>query len=86
MNVDMLVLMVGMEPSPTTRLFSTDMEISDPYGFYLSIDHEAADNLTKYPGIFLAGSGKRPMAIPKTRKDADAAAWEILRYLKNRMQ
>ncbi len=56
--------------------------MSDPYGFYLSQDHESDDNITRHAGIFLAGSGKRPMAIPKTRKDADAAAWEIIRYLK----
>ena len=82
MGVDLLVLMVGMEPSPSTRLFSKALDMADPYGFFLSQDHESADNLTRHAGIFLAGSGKRPMAIPKTRKDADAAAWEIIHYQK----
>ena len=82
MSVDLLVLMVGMEPSPSTKLFSKALDIADSYGFYLSQDHENADNLTRHAGLFLAGSGKRPMAIPKTRKDADAAAWEVIRYLK----
>lgn len=82
MTVDLLVLMVGMEPSPSTRHFAEELQMSDPYGFYLSQDHESDDNITRHAGIFLAGSGKRPMAIPKTRKDADAAAWEIIRYLK----
>ena len=82
MNVDLLVLMVGMEPSPSTRKFAEKLQMSDPYGFLLSLDHESADNLTRHNGLFLAGSAKRPMAIPKTRKDADAAAWEIVRYLK----
>ncbi|MBP5395595.1 MAG: CoB--CoM heterodisulfide reductase iron-sulfur subunit A family protein [Bacteroidales bacterium] len=86
MSTDLLVLMVGMEPSPSTKKFSADLQISDPYGFLLSADHEAADNITRHPGIFVAGSCKRPMAIPKTRKDADAAAWEILQYLKRGAQ
>ena len=84
MEVDLLVLMVGMEASPSTKQFAQELGIADPYGFYLSADRESADNATAHPGLFVAGSGKRPLSIPKTLKDADAAAWEIAAYLNNR--
>lgn len=86
MEADLLVLMVGMETSPSTRKFARELGISDPYGFYLSADHESADNATAHPGLFVAGSGKRPLSVPKTLKDADAAAWEIAAYLNKRIK
>ncbi len=81
LETDLLVLMVGMEASASTRRFSKELQMSDAYGFFESENHETDDNKCRHKGIFVAGSCKRPMPIPQTLKDADAAALEIMDYL-----
>ena len=83
MQTDLLVLMVGMEPSASTRRFSKELNIGDPYGYYLSLNRETADNATAHQGLYTAGSAKRPMPVPHAIKDGEAAAWEIADYLQN---
>ncbi|MBO4403191.1 MAG: CoB--CoM heterodisulfide reductase iron-sulfur subunit A family protein [Bacteroidales bacterium] len=85
MKVDLLVLMVGMEPSPSTRQFAEKLGISDPYGYFVSQNSETADNATVHKGLFVAGSAKRPMPVPQALKEGEAAAWEIAGYLSDNL-
>lgn len=84
LTVDLFVLMVGMEASETTRFISQKFNISNEYGFLQSKQRYCSDNETEIKGLFLAGTCKRPMTIPKSLKDGDAAANAIFDYLKNR--
>jgi heterodisulfide reductase subunit A len=82
MSTDLLVLMVGMEPSCGTKQLSDACRINGEYGFAVSKDVHLSDNLTERPGLFLAGACKRPMSITETITDARAAAWEIIQYVR----
>ena len=59
-------------------------DIANNYGFLTSKHRHFADNETIYDGLFLAGTCKRPMTIPKSIKDGASAATEIDFYLKNK--
>lgn len=80
-TVDMLVLMVGMEASPSTKLLSRQNEIEGEYGFSKASGSFLKDNATDKQGLFLAGTCKRPLTIPETIADARAAAIQIVDYL-----
>lgn len=79
MTSDMLVLMVGMEPSEGTKMIGKKCQICGNYGFLNSIDPHLDDNLTIYPNLFLAGSCKRPMTLTDVITDARSAASILLR-------
>jgi heterodisulfide reductase subunit A len=79
--VDLVVLMVGMEPSKSTAQFSKEFEMSDPYGYICSTNNYTSDNETGRLGLFVAGTAKRQLAIPDVIRDADAAAYVINEYL-----
>ena len=83
MTTDLLVLMVGMEPSEGTRQLAGCCNICGDYGFAQSKDAHLGDNLTDKKGLFLAGACKRPMSITDTITDARSAAFEIIQYLHN---
>lgn len=84
LTVDLLVLMVGIEASATTKFLAEKFDIANNYGFLTSKHRHFADNETIYDGLFLAGTCKRPMTIPKSIKDGASAATEIDFYLKNK--
>jgi len=81
-TVDMLVLMVGMEPSESTKLLSKQNGIEGEYGFAKARGLFLNDNETDKKGLFLAGTCKRPLTIPETIADARSAATRITEYLK----
>ena len=81
-TVDMFVLMVGMEPSHSTRELSAQNNIQGEYGFAKSLDMFYSDNLTEKKGLFLAGTCKRPLTIPDTIADARASVVQIMEYIK----
>jgi len=81
LTVDMLVLMVGMEAAETTLKFATKFDIASPYGFILSKHRHLSDNQTQYSGLFVAGTCKRPLTVPKTIKDGATAAAEVSLFL-----
>ncbi|NDV46913.1 CoB--CoM heterodisulfide reductase iron-sulfur subunit A family protein [Paludibacter sp. 221] len=83
-TVDMLVLMVGMEPSPTTKKLSSQNNIEGEYGFAKAFGSFLNDNKTDKAGLFLAGTCKRPLTIPETIADARAAAGEIVEYVRGK--
>ena len=74
MTTDLLVLMVGMEPSEGTRCLAKAAGICGDYGFASSIDPHLADCHTSQEGLFVCGSCKRPMSINDVVNDARSAA------------
>jgi heterodisulfide reductase subunit A len=82
MTPDLLVLMIGMEPSKSTKLLATQCKYEEEYGFFKTLNPILADQKTDKKGLFVAGACKRPMSIPDVLSDARAAAIEIGEYLK----
>lgn len=81
-TVDMLVLMVGMEPSHATQRLSAQNGIDGAYGFAKALDLFLSDHRTKKEGLFLAGTCKRPLSIPETLADARAAAIQVMEFVR----
>lgn len=81
MSTDLLVLMVGMEPSCGTKQLANACNINGEYGFAVSKNAHLSDNLTEKEGLFLAGACKRPMSITDTITDARSAALEMIKYV-----
>jgi len=82
MTTDLLVLMIGMEPSKGTKLLAKVCDCEEEYGFFQTLNPILEDQKTKLPGLFAAGTCKRPLSIPDVLSDARAAAIEIEEYLK----
>ncbi|MDD4149359.1 MAG: FAD-dependent oxidoreductase [Bacteroidales bacterium] len=82
MTVDLLVLMVGIEASAGTTLLSEQNDVLGLYGFAKPLGLYSEDNMTTKPGLFLAGTCKRPLTLPETLADARSAATDIIKYLK----
>lgn len=80
-SFDLVVLMVGMEPSETTRQLAHSLKIKNRYGFINTADSFANDHKTSSAGFFAAGTCKRQMSIPETLKDAAAASLSVIQYL-----
>ena len=83
MTVDILVLMVGMEASTSTRILSAQNGIPGEYGFAGGSGINFRDNHTTKAGLFLAGTCKRPLSFQETIADAGAAAIQMMDYLKD---
>ncbi len=81
MTTDLLVLMVGMEASCGTKALGKACDISGDYGFIRTVSPHLYDNDTGKPGLFAAGSCKRPMSVWDTVNDARAAALAIKEYV-----
>lgn len=81
MTTDLLVLMVGMEPSCGTRNLGQSCGVSGNYGFIDTANPHLNDNRTKSAGLFAAGTCKRPMSVWDSVNDARSAAFEIKNYL-----
>ena len=81
MTADLLVLMVGMEPSSGTKKLASKCEVCGDYGFVKTISPHLYDNETGKPGLFAAGTCKRPNCIEDTVNDARSAALAIIEYL-----
>jgi heterodisulfide reductase subunit A len=83
MTPDLLVLMIGMEPSKSTKLLAQHCSCEEEYGFFKTRNPISADQMTDKAGLFATGSCKRPMSIPDVLADARAAAIDIDDYLKS---
>lgn len=81
MTTDLLVLMVGMEASCGTKILGKACDISGEYGFLRTVTPHLYDNETGRPGLFAAGTCKRPMTIWDSVNDARSAAITIKDYL-----
>lgn len=80
LTVDLLVLMVGIESSRSTREFSRKLEIESDYGFFRSRDRHSDDQASPLDGLFLAGTAKGPASLKETIADARAAAGRVREY------
>jgi len=82
MTPDLLVLMIGMEPSKGTKLLAKQCCCEEEYGFFKILNPISADQKTNQTGLFAAGACKRPMSIPDVLADARAAAIDIDAFLR----
>jgi len=82
MSVDLLVLMVGFEPSKGTKevgkIFNLEFGVNR---FFKTADQHTLPNLSGKKGIFFAGSCTGPKTITNSITDARAAASTIANYL-----
>jgi heterodisulfide reductase subunit A2 len=82
MKVDLLILLVGMVPSPETMKLSAMLGLREGDDRFLSpADEHFLANSTDQPGVFLAGTLKGPASIASTITDARAAALQVAGYL-----
>jgi heterodisulfide reductase subunit A len=82
MTVDLLVLLVGMEPGKGTKNIGNicNLEFGSD-GFLKTQDPHTGNNKSVQKGIFLAGACICPMSINDTLANARSAALEVHHYL-----
>ncbi len=83
MNVDLLVLLVGMEAGKGTANAAATCGIGcEESGFIKTTDSFFKSNFSEHEGIFLAGSCTAPMTINDTISHARSAAMEVDGWLR----
>jgi len=83
MNVDLLVLLVGMEAGKGTAAAASSCGIGcEESGFLQTADSFLHSNFSSCEGIFLAGSCTAPMSVNDTILHARSAAMEVDSWLK----
>lgn len=87
MNVDLLVLLVGMEAGKGTAVAAASCGLDcEASGFLKSTDPFLKSNFSGKEGIFLAGSCTAPMSVNDTILHARSAAMEVNSWLKTQNQ
>jgi heterodisulfide reductase subunit A len=82
MEIDLLVLMVGMENSSSGLSMGKKSGLQKGINsFFSTMDNHYGNNLSNIEGIFYAGTCTAPMNITDTISHARAAAGEISEYL-----
>jgi heterodisulfide reductase subunit A2 len=82
MEVDLLVLMAGMEISEGGKSIAALSGLSTGENrFFSPADHHYGSNRSNIDGIFYAGTCTAPMNITETISHARAAAMEVINYL-----
>jgi len=85
MNVDLLVLLVGMEAGKGTANVAKYLSLGcEESGFLKTRDSFLYSNLSDQEGIFLAGSCTAPMSVNDTILHARSAAMEVSNWLLRR--
>ena len=83
MNFDLIVLLVGMVPSPGTESLGKTASLEFTSGNFLkSHDRHICANKTNIPGIFITGTCREPLSLQETFADARAASAQVISYLK----
>lgn len=83
-ELDMLVLMAGMEMSEGGKQMAGILKLNTGDNrFFKSTDNHYGSNLSNEDGVFYAGTCTAPMSIPETISHARAAVAEVMNYLKN---
>ncbi len=86
MNVDLLVLLVGMQPSGSINKIIHDLELEkEKDGFLKQADKHLAPHKTNIPGVFVIGAASGPKTIEETVNEAGAVTFEIADYLQNKI-
>uniref|UniRef100_UPI003217B114 FAD-dependent oxidoreductase n=1 Tax=uncultured Draconibacterium sp. TaxID=1573823 RepID=UPI003217B114 len=85
MNVDMVILLVGMEPGASINqlIRKNQMEV-DENGFLKSANIHEMRNRTTQDGIFMAGTTICPMAVNETLENARSAALDVINFFERR--
>jgi heterodisulfide reductase subunit A len=84
MELDMLVLMAGMEMSDGGKKIALMGGLNTGVNrFFAAADHHYGSNLSNIKGIFYAGTCTAPMNITETISHARAAVSEVIDYLKD---
>jgi heterodisulfide reductase subunit A2 len=85
MNVDLLVLLSGMEPGKSSEPIKKmlDLKTMDS-GFLEPSEIHYARNFSSSRGVFIAGACICPMSVNDTLENARSAAIEVHQYLQNR--
>ncbi|HUV00891.1 MAG TPA: FAD-dependent oxidoreductase [Bacteroidales bacterium] len=84
MELDMLVLMAGMEMSDSGKLISETSNLKTGENrFFAPADHHIGSNKGNVKGIFYAGACTAPMNITETISHARSAVSDIVDYLRN---
>jgi heterodisulfide reductase subunit A len=84
MELDMLVLMAGMEMSEGgARLAEAASLNRGENRFFAPADHHIGSNRSNIKGLFYAGTCTAPMNITETISHARGAVADIIDYLKN---
>jgi heterodisulfide reductase subunit A len=82
MSVDMVVLMVGMSPLPSTEKLLKGLELtSNNDGFIKVKDYHLEPTHTSAEGVFVAGACTGPNNITDSVNAAHSAALEVHKYL-----
>lgn len=81
-SVDMVVLMVGMSPLPSTEKLLKNLELMpNNDGFVQVKDYHLEPTHTKAEGVFVAGACTGPNNITDSVNAAHSAALEVHKYL-----
>lgn len=81
-SVDMVVLMVGMSPLPSTEKLLKNLELTpNNDGFVQVKDYHLEPTHTKTEGVFVAGACTGPNNITDSVNAAHSAALEVHKYL-----
>jgi heterodisulfide reductase subunit A2 len=82
MEMDLLVLLIGMTPSASTKKMHEAYGLNlNKHDFFDSADWQLNKNSSNLPGIFLAGTCIGPMSVDETIEHARSAAFEVYRFL-----
>jgi heterodisulfide reductase subunit A len=86
MNLDLLVLLVGMQPPRSLGRILHDLELErDKDGFLKQVDKHLSPSKTNVPGVFAIGASTGPKTIEETISEARAVTLEIADYLHNKV-
>jgi len=84
MEVDLLVLMAGMEMSEGGKKIAKMGGLNTGENrFFAAADHHYGSNMSNIKGVFYAGTCTAPMNITETISHARSAVSEVMEYLKN---
>jgi heterodisulfide reductase subunit A2 len=86
MNVDLLVLLSGMEPGKGSESIKNLLKLGTmESGFLEPADIHYARNISSVKGIFMAGTCICPMSVNDTLENARSAAFEVHHYIQNKI-
>jgi heterodisulfide reductase subunit A len=84
MDLDLLVLMAGMEISEGGRNIAERSGLKTGENrFFAAADPHFGSNLSNIDGVFYAGCCTAPMNVTETISHARAVVFEVIDYLKN---
>jgi len=82
MELDMLVLMAGMEMSEGGKKLAEAAKLETGENrFFETADHHFGSNRSKTKGLFFAGTCTAPMNVTETISHARSAVAEVIEYL-----